>query len=1571
MWGLGNVLKGVWAQLNPFDGGENYRTYNPEKKKREEQSSFSPATSSAPRSSSQLTAQTPMQQQQQAQPKVERPQNVFSDVSSSLKLPGNKSSEVARAQKILREGGSATPFRSEIIDAAKKANDLEQQKKKPSMGNLNLPNSKYNQSLDMRRMVSVPRKPAPAPKKNEPNFLQKIGAGFQQALGRATDAAVQGGGALTATGTQLNPFLSKEQKERQVKRDIEAAESLRRGINSWRDITGNQIVGNRDVEDAAGRIAAGRGTPQDLASIAGRGLDVAGTTTMFINPARTFSGAAAANGVRTPTVQALRQILPNVAREASLYGGVEGTQATLDKYGQTGDILEAAKEFAPSFALGAGSQLGLEGAAFAGGRAMRNVAGRSPFVRSVERASEDGVRFAQQPATEALQIPVGEPNRVNVQQPREISVRDLGNEVEIPVNNNQTGRPIREVSGDTPGRNQAPTANDRAADRFANQPRPTQDQLIEDVSPFDTGNTGLFTRAEIEAEQRALDKAFVNDEIDAAAYKETSDKLSELRAIDDVPPKGKKIEVKEVKNIPVEDRVDVPVDIPDTPGTVRVTEAVSPNAARTERAAQNAVVVPREVQDVLDNPKQFTKRQVASARNQAKLAKQMAKTQEQTAESLSRIQSASPAAQSSEGFVPTGEFAKSINGGAYQKANRSAEMAQAVQETSNIAPNEVIRTARANQGETGGFNRRDIRNIAALFETKRLQRGTPEYNEARQILKEDGTIWGQTGALRNYTMRRNASADELTSRFESKLYRLADDPSKIDSRAFDEIEVAETRFVEARDAATDAYNRFTESPTSANAKTYNTAQDAFEKADKEAKIAEYRVATQALKGNKDIQQARELEKMAQTADMYQMDAVDASMLSGTGTFARNFVNAAVSGVEEGLFGRLGARAAGKFTGESVGGGLGRGTVKGFKEGVRNTVDASKARAGVAGKNPLEHLKNWATTGNQLGDTVIDSQVRRSVTDHYTQLLKKEGYKGRELRDRAGVMSRQDPNGVAEEYATVTRVAAGLGSGVTRNNKIETTVKNIISDAMSGGKPNKVTENAAKLITRMTIGFPTAIGRSVGEGGKRFILGAPTFIKAIREADPQAKAILTKEAIKQAGSGGLVIPSLFYALGASGAITGGYPDDPAERERWKREGISENSIKIGDDYYQLPAYLGSWAIPGLFYASLGRNNGDFQTAAVDAAKIAPNLLPTDQITNVTDFLYGRSDPGKFISQTGASAVRAATPGGALLSQIAKTLDSSQNDTNSGNVMENLVSKVLNGIPVASMSLPGKTDDQGNILSNPDPLSLALGASSTEQKQGLEQSAALTQQANDTVKQLGDFGAFSDPNIRAVITDDDTKKIYESVVNGEDVQPEEIEKLQKAMVKGVSETGSDTVYLENEQYDSNLTALQLKRSLMKGDPTTKPSELKKMDVAIKRGEIYRDNEIPYDLIKGYQDTSLTEWRAMGNSDSDDYNPEMYETLWAIDELMTKGKVSDNYKGKMDENKYSGKKSGGRGGRGGGRGRAAARKILSSEFGTLGQLRGAPTVQQYKTLDQQSGNIPVIQVERPNIVHKISSS
>jgi hypothetical protein len=158
-------------------------------------------------------------------------------------------------------------------------------------------------------------------------------------------------------------------------------------------------------------------------------------------------------------------------------------------------------------------------------------------------------------------------------------------------------------------------------------------------------------------------------------------------------------------------------------------------------------------------------------------------------------------------------------------------------------------------------------------------------------------------------------------------------------------------------------------------------------------------------------------------------------------------------------------------------------------------------------------------------------------------------------------------------------------------------------------------------------------------------------------------------------------------------------------------------------------------------------------------------------------------------------------------------------------ENFVDKVISGIPGQNKfaNIPDKVDDTGNVLANPGALPLAAGASSTVQNKGVQETGKENDQTNSTIQSMADIGAFTDPNLKAVIAGDKkTKQIYDKIAAGKQASPDEIKKLQEAMVKGVSTTGEDTAYLEKEQYDTNIAALSMKRQLMADDPTTKPSE-----------------------------------------------------------------------------------------------------------------------------------------------------
>lgn len=90
--------------------------------------------------------------------------------------------------------------------------------------------------------------------------------------------------------------------------------------------------------------------------------------------------------------------------------------------------------------------------------------------------------------------------------------------------------------------------------------------------------------------------------------------------------------------------------------------------------------------------------------------------------------------------------------------------------------------------------------------------------------------------------------------------------------------------------------------------------------------------------------------------------------------------------------------------------------------------------------------------------------------------------------------------------------------------------------------------------------------------------------------------------------------------------------------------------------------------------------------------------------------------------------------------------------------------------------------------------------------------------------------------------------------------------------------------------------------------KKGELSKIDKAkfntdIARYTTMRDKKISYEDFAQYSRTSLADWRNLGDPESDTYNPNLYQKLFAIDQTMAAGKASGNSKDPTAD-KYSAK-------------------------------------------------------------------
>lgn len=1218
----------------------------------------------------------------------------------------------------------------------------------------------------------------------------------------------------------------------------------------------------------------------------------------------------------------------------------------------------------------------------------------------------------------------------------QIPVTQQSGSVPIPVNTPRPGPIIREVGGDAPNVRQVPTAEEaaaqQAATKFLDQPSARPDQRIEGVTPrtpekpfsldpqtaansqdkivsdyadmlrsMGEGNgtqlvpngEGGYTRTSnnfrtaenkgksmTKADWRAQAEADLRSGKAEPGHQKAFDdahnpEVQALLARGERPstPEGRPITVKQATGINVIDKTEVPQNLPEAPGTVRVTTQTSPNNVKSEAVANAPVVappasLPKEVQAALDNPRQFSKRQVDAARNQRNLAKKYAKAQTEKQAAIDSLPESAPKPEGNKGFVQTDELAKGRHG-VIQKVHATTEEAQGAHDAANLSTSDVLSQADKEKLDHASVTEQTARNLKAKIQDPSVPKNTPEGKALLTEYHDALTRHAQALAIADKVVRRESTGEQIANRFKNKLIVMSEDASKITDAHMAKIDQAETAFADARDSANKLADKF---KASGSEEDFNAWKSAFERqqaADKASRTAEYTVTKDVMKGDSSPVALKAIQDAEKDMGAYSMDHVDASLLSGTGTMVRNKINVMLPRLENKLFGKGSSYAVRKLA--PVGGSSSEGAKLGSEVG-KTAFKADMVARKEAG---VGFIRRTVTAGNTIGEKDIQATAYARGFDHYKQTLSKEGYTGQELTNRAKFNTLTDPDGVikgAEGYEAQTLKANALSS-LTHSKKIENwlsdTVQKKLADGGFGYTGQNVGREVAKAGTRIGIGFPTIIAKSLLEGAKRVSLGIPEAgmakISYMKTGDKEAYAQHLATAIQHAGSGGSIM-TLGYGLGKLGAVSGAYPSDPAERARWKAEGREANSIKIGGQWFGIPGYLGGFALPMMVGAGLAQGNVKDEATIKNIYQSALAASPVDNIQSTLDILTGKASDSKIQSMI-ASVARTATPAGAFVAEVAKLLDPTKNDTSTKSAVMNIVDKIASGIPGVNNkvnTIPA-TDDYGNTLHNPNKAAIVFGAQGSEQQQGAGDVQKAQQATDDSYKQLNDYGVLKDKTLMSLVD----KKIQAQIGRNQKLTPEQLKKVQESVAKGVSEKGEDTAYLEKEQYDTNLAALKVKRDLLSGDPTVKPSSLKDLDTAIKRGGVYKDNKIPYETISAYEKTSAAEWRKMGlppgdkNYDPDSYDPEMYQKLWDMDQLMTKNGVSYR-KDHLDKNKYTkedaqGKKEG------------SGTRQLDSSFGTLKDNNYAPQVQQYATIDAKSGSIPHIAISRPNIVHRISVS
>lgn len=217
-----------------------------------------------------------------------------------------------------------------------------------------------------------------------------VGAGVQQAAGKAASAVVDTGEALGLAANQVANAFDQDTNAKAGKAIMDTAENARKWIRDQKDITGKNIEDTTKAKEAGDRIGQGKGDARDWATITGDALDAASTATGFLNPTRLAVDGAELTG---------KALAGQIAKEVAAQGGANAAQGFLQEYGKTGDVDKALQKAGEQAATGAIFQGSLEGLGYGIGK-LRGKVGDDVNAKNVDDAvdaptntktSEDGL----------------------------------------------------------------------------------------------------------------------------------------------------------------------------------------------------------------------------------------------------------------------------------------------------------------------------------------------------------------------------------------------------------------------------------------------------------------------------------------------------------------------------------------------------------------------------------------------------------------------------------------------------------------------------------------------------------------------------------------------------------------------------------------------------------------------------------------------------------------------------------------------------------------------------------------------------------------------------------------------------------------------------------------------------------------------------------------------------------------------------------------------------------------------------------------------------------------------------
>ena len=230
-----------------------------------------------------------------------------------------------------------------------------------------------------------------------------------------------------------------------------------------------------------------------------------------------------------------------------------------------------------------------------------------------------------------------------------------------------------------------------------------------------------------------------------------------------------------------------------------------------------------------------------------------------------------------------------------------------------------------------------------------------------------------------------------------------------------------------------------------------------------------------------------------------------------------------------------------------------------------------------------------------------------------------------------------------------------------------------------------------------------------------VKGGAVAIKQIYQHKFDQRALAQAIGEGLTGTGVIAIGT---ALASQGLLSGDYPkNDQKEQARWKAEGITPNSVKLGDKWISLN-YLGPI---GLLFG-MGKNISDARNNNASLIEqfsqavggFTSGLLQQSFLQGLSSFVSAANDPGRYWPNYLKNQIGSVVP--AWINDLANISDNMQRQANT------TIEQVMARVPGLRQALPVKVDVFGRQLKQPSGTGLETALNPL--KPSLETKTSLT-------------------------------------------------------------------------------------------------------------------------------------------------------------------------------------------------------------------------------------------------------